>query len=296
MERLSAVSFFDRPFPSTRASLPARAQPCRLSRSVRGTVAHSRPCLSFAVKVLTNRGVAFVTYVQELNAQFAKEAMMHQSLDNDEVLNVRYAASSPPRPPVFSLRAIFYCRAARLLTFPTFSRSGIGVGGRPKTRTRPRSEKSTSACSPRARRASRSRSTPSLSSACANSTNSRAKSLPLQNRRRSSLRRDFRRRRCRQRLRERRRRGSGRRNARGSRLPLRRRSSRRRLGTTTLSLLLPQHLLTPRRRHRHQHREASCPATRSRVSKSWRNCARSDCRKPKPPASLLLLPLPLPQS
>ena len=41
------------------------------------------------VRILTNRGVAFVTYVNELNAQFAKEAMMHQSLDNDEVLNVR---------------------------------------------------------------------------------------------------------------------------------------------------------------------------------------------------------------
>ena len=42
------------------------------------------------VKILQSRGVAFVTYVQELNAQFAKEAMMHQSLDNDEILNVRY--------------------------------------------------------------------------------------------------------------------------------------------------------------------------------------------------------------
>lgn len=30
-----------------------------------------------------------MTYVTELNAQFAKEAMMHQSLDSDEVLNVR---------------------------------------------------------------------------------------------------------------------------------------------------------------------------------------------------------------
>ncbi|GAA5933520.1 hypothetical protein JCM1841_006341, partial [Sporobolomyces salmonicolor] len=41
------------------------------------------------IKILSNRGVAFVTYVSELNAQFAKEAMMHQSLENDEVLNVR---------------------------------------------------------------------------------------------------------------------------------------------------------------------------------------------------------------
>lgn len=42
-----------------------------------------------AVKILQSKGVAFVTYVSELNAQFAKEAMMHQSLDSDEILNVR---------------------------------------------------------------------------------------------------------------------------------------------------------------------------------------------------------------
>ncbi|KAK4058311.1 Pre-mRNA-splicing factor [Microbotryomycetes sp. JL221] len=47
------------------------------------------------IRILTNRGVAFVTYVNELNAQFAKEAMMHQSLDNDEVLNVRWATEDP---------------------------------------------------------------------------------------------------------------------------------------------------------------------------------------------------------
>ncbi|CEQ41855.1 SPOSA6832_03601, partial [Sporobolomyces salmonicolor] len=47
------------------------------------------------VKILSNRGVAFVTYVSELNAQFAKEAMMHQSLENDEVLNVRWATEDP---------------------------------------------------------------------------------------------------------------------------------------------------------------------------------------------------------
>lgn len=33
--------------------------------------------------------MGFVTFTHEMNAQFAKEAMMHQSLDNDEVLNVR---------------------------------------------------------------------------------------------------------------------------------------------------------------------------------------------------------------
>ncbi|ORX58754.1 hypothetical protein DM01DRAFT_1405386 [Hesseltinella vesiculosa] len=43
------------------------------------------------VHVLRNRGVAFVTYKSRLNAEFAKEAMMHQSLDNKEVLNVRWA-------------------------------------------------------------------------------------------------------------------------------------------------------------------------------------------------------------
>ncbi|KAF5096731.1 hypothetical protein D0Z00_002683 [Geotrichum galactomycetum] len=48
------------------------------------------------IRVLNNRGVAFVTYVNEANAQFAKEAMAHQSLDNDkEVLNVRWANEDP---------------------------------------------------------------------------------------------------------------------------------------------------------------------------------------------------------
>ncbi|GJN87317.1 hypothetical protein Rhopal_000265-T1 [Rhodotorula paludigena] len=47
------------------------------------------------IKILTNRGVAFVTYSSELNAQFAKEAMMHQSLDNEEILNVRWATEDP---------------------------------------------------------------------------------------------------------------------------------------------------------------------------------------------------------
>ncbi|PSN59851.1 RNA binding protein [Corynespora cassiicola Philippines] len=46
-------------------------------------------------RVLTARGVAFVTYMNEANAQFAKEAMAHQSLDNEEVLNVRWATVDP---------------------------------------------------------------------------------------------------------------------------------------------------------------------------------------------------------
>ncbi|GAA98997.1 uncharacterized protein L969DRAFT_50778 [Mixia osmundae IAM 14324] len=47
------------------------------------------------IKVLQGRGVGFVTFVTEIDAQFAKEAMMHQSLDNDEVLNVRWATEDP---------------------------------------------------------------------------------------------------------------------------------------------------------------------------------------------------------
>jgi len=35
--------------------------------------------------VLNNRCIAFVTYKSRLNAEFAREAMMGQSLDNDEV-------------------------------------------------------------------------------------------------------------------------------------------------------------------------------------------------------------------
>ncbi|KAI9374937.1 hypothetical protein BJX61DRAFT_540332 [Aspergillus egyptiacus] len=47
------------------------------------------------VRVLTSRGVAFVTYTNEANAQFAKEAMAHQSLDHSEILNVRWATVDP---------------------------------------------------------------------------------------------------------------------------------------------------------------------------------------------------------
>ncbi|KAJ5833710.1 hypothetical protein N7474_002021 [Penicillium riverlandense] len=46
-------------------------------------------------RVLTGRGVAFVTYTNESNAQFAKEAMSNQSLDHEEVLNVRWATVDP---------------------------------------------------------------------------------------------------------------------------------------------------------------------------------------------------------
>ncbi|KAL2191366.1 hypothetical protein L209DRAFT_50080 [Thermothelomyces heterothallicus CBS 203.75] len=47
------------------------------------------------IRVLNNRGVAFVTYTNEANAQFAKEAMAHQSLDHNEILNVRWATADP---------------------------------------------------------------------------------------------------------------------------------------------------------------------------------------------------------
>lgn len=45
--------------------------------------------------MLPTRGVAFVTYTTEALAQFAKEAMAHQSLDNSEILNVRWATLDP---------------------------------------------------------------------------------------------------------------------------------------------------------------------------------------------------------
>lgn len=47
------------------------------------------------VRVLNTRGVAFITYSNESNAQFAKEAMAHQSLDHEEILNVRWATADP---------------------------------------------------------------------------------------------------------------------------------------------------------------------------------------------------------
>ncbi|KAF2261076.1 hypothetical protein CC78DRAFT_535968 [Lojkania enalia] len=47
------------------------------------------------IRVLTARGVAFVTYLNEANSQFAKEAMAHQALDHSEILNVRWATVDP---------------------------------------------------------------------------------------------------------------------------------------------------------------------------------------------------------
>lgn len=47
------------------------------------------------IRVLNNRGVAFVKYTNMANSEFAKEAMAHQSLDHNEVLNVRWATEDP---------------------------------------------------------------------------------------------------------------------------------------------------------------------------------------------------------
>jgi len=58
--------------------------------------AHQKLTVSFlTVRVLNTRGVAFITYTNEANAQFAKEAMAHQSLDHSEILNVRWATADP---------------------------------------------------------------------------------------------------------------------------------------------------------------------------------------------------------
>lgn len=47
------------------------------------------------VRVLHTRGCGFITFHREVDAQFAKEAMMHQSLDHDECINLRWATDDP---------------------------------------------------------------------------------------------------------------------------------------------------------------------------------------------------------
>lgn len=47
------------------------------------------------VRILKNRGVAFVTYKTRANAEFAREAMMNQCLENNEIINVRWATADP---------------------------------------------------------------------------------------------------------------------------------------------------------------------------------------------------------
>lgn len=47
------------------------------------------------IRVLNQRGVAFITYTNVANSEFAKEAMAHQALDHEEILNVRWATVDP---------------------------------------------------------------------------------------------------------------------------------------------------------------------------------------------------------
>lgn len=47
------------------------------------------------VRVLHSKGVAFVRYRNRSSAEFAKEAMQNQALDNNEILNVRWATDDP---------------------------------------------------------------------------------------------------------------------------------------------------------------------------------------------------------
>lgn len=47
------------------------------------------------IRVLDGKGVAFVRYKDRANAEFAMEAMQRQSLDNNEVLNIRWATKDP---------------------------------------------------------------------------------------------------------------------------------------------------------------------------------------------------------
>lgn len=47
------------------------------------------------IRVLHSKGCAFVTFKLEVQAQFAKEAMQSQSLNHNEVLNIRWASEDP---------------------------------------------------------------------------------------------------------------------------------------------------------------------------------------------------------
>ena len=47
------------------------------------------------VRFLTGRGTAFVRYRHRANAEFAKEAMLGQALEHNEILNVKWAADDP---------------------------------------------------------------------------------------------------------------------------------------------------------------------------------------------------------
>ncbi|KAF9913219.1 Pre-mRNA-splicing factor [Lobosporangium transversale] len=57
------------------------------------------------IKILKDKGVAFVTYQSRLNAEFAKVAMTDQSLDHGEILNIRWATEDPnPRSQAIAKR------------------------------------------------------------------------------------------------------------------------------------------------------------------------------------------------
>jgi hypothetical protein len=71
---------------SNEVTLPSSPLPPRRTNPL----THYKP-----VRVLNSRGVAFITYTNEASSQFAKEAMAHQSLDHNEILNVRWATVDP---------------------------------------------------------------------------------------------------------------------------------------------------------------------------------------------------------
>ena len=47
------------------------------------------------VTIVQSKGVAFVRYKNLANAEFAKEAMTNQSLESNEILNIRWATEDP---------------------------------------------------------------------------------------------------------------------------------------------------------------------------------------------------------
>ncbi|ORY53740.1 hypothetical protein BCR33DRAFT_654705 [Rhizoclosmatium globosum] len=47
------------------------------------------------LRLLKGKGVAFIRYKSRISAEFAKEAMNCQSMDNNEILNVRWATEDP---------------------------------------------------------------------------------------------------------------------------------------------------------------------------------------------------------
>lgn len=58
-----------------------------------------------SVRVLKQKGCAFITYTLRCSAEFAKTAMEEQSLDHDEQINVRWAYDDPnPRAEAMRLR------------------------------------------------------------------------------------------------------------------------------------------------------------------------------------------------